>query len=70
MHRDWGSMKAPVILVTATLTIAILLAASLLIATGRRGENPPLRDRPAAERISAVVPAAKYDDLNQTIENP
>ena len=52
-------MKAPVILVTATLTIAILLAASLLIATGTRGENAPLRNRPAAERISAVIPAAK-----------
>jgi hypothetical protein len=30
-------MKAPVVLVTATLTVAILLAASLLIATGTRG---------------------------------
>jgi hypothetical protein len=29
-------MKAPVVLVTATLTVAILLAASLLIATGTR----------------------------------
>ena len=56
MHHDWGSMKAPVILVTATLTVAILLAASLLIATGRRGENPPPRS--PAERISAVMPAA------------
>jgi hypothetical protein len=34
-------MKTPVILVTAALTAAILLAASLLIATGTRGENAP-----------------------------
>jgi hypothetical protein len=32
-------MKSPVVLVTATLTVAILLAASLLIATGTRGEE-------------------------------
>jgi hypothetical protein len=32
-------MKAPVVLVTAALTAAILVAASLLIATGTRGEN-------------------------------
>jgi hypothetical protein len=32
-------MKTPVVLVTATLTVAILLAASFLIATGTRGEN-------------------------------
>ena len=32
-------MKTPVIIVTATLTAAILLAASLLIATGTRGED-------------------------------
>jgi aldose sugar dehydrogenase len=32
-------MKAPVVLVTAALTVAILLAASFLIATGTRGEN-------------------------------
>jgi hypothetical protein len=32
-------MKTPVVLVTATLTVAILLAVSLLIATGTRGEN-------------------------------
>jgi hypothetical protein len=32
-------MKAPVVLVTAALTVAILLAASLLIATGTRGED-------------------------------
>jgi hypothetical protein len=32
-------MKSPAGLVTMTLTLAILLAASLLIATGTRGEN-------------------------------
>jgi hypothetical protein len=32
-------MKTPVALVTAALTMAILLAASLLIATGTRGEG-------------------------------
>jgi hypothetical protein len=32
-------MKTPVVLVTAALTAAILLAASLLIATGTRGED-------------------------------
>jgi hypothetical protein len=36
-------MKAPVILVTAALTVAILLAASFLIATGTRGEDSPWR---------------------------
>jgi predicted membrane-bound spermidine synthase len=32
-------MKAPLILVTAALTIAILVVASFLIATGRRDES-------------------------------
>jgi hypothetical protein len=32
-------MKTPVVLVTATLTVAILLATSLLIVTGTRSEN-------------------------------
>jgi hypothetical protein len=41
-------MKTPVVLVTATLTVAILLAASLLIATGSRGDDafPPFADHP------------------------
>jgi hypothetical protein len=34
-------MKTPVVLVTVALTLAILLAASLLIATGTRGEDAP-----------------------------
>jgi hypothetical protein len=53
-------MKTPVVLVTAALTVAILLAASFLIATGTRGEdvrgslpvNPPGLAQP-------VSPAAK-----------
>ena len=32
-------MRAPVVLVAAALTVAILLVASLVIATGTRGEN-------------------------------
>jgi hypothetical protein len=32
-------MKTPVVLVAAALTVAILLTASLLIATGTRGEQ-------------------------------
>ncbi|WP_201449698.1 hypothetical protein [Bradyrhizobium sp. Ai1a-2] len=39
-------LKTPVGLVTVGLTVAILLAASLLIVTGTRGE-----DRPAAVRV-------------------
>jgi hypothetical protein len=47
-------MKSPVVLVTAALTVAILLAASFLIATGTRGENAlRLRsDHPAGETSS------------------
>jgi hypothetical protein len=53
-------MKAPVIIVSAALTFAILLAASLLIVTGTRGEEAsrPLDDRPAGG-ISHALPAAK-----------
>jgi hypothetical protein len=52
-------MKAPVVLVTATLTVAILLAASFLIATGTRGENAlrPLFDKPAGQSLQ-LPPAA------------
>jgi hypothetical protein len=35
-------MKSPVGLVTVSLMLAILLAASLLIVTGTRDENPEL----------------------------
>ena len=42
-------MKTPVVVVTLTLAAAILLAASLLIATGTRGEDAlwPLNADPA-----------------------
>ena len=40
MRRDWASMKAPVILVTATLTLAILLAGWLLISAARSEAVP------------------------------
>jgi hypothetical protein len=43
-------MKAPVVLVAAALTVAILLAASLLIATETRGETAS----PAAVRELAA----------------
>jgi hypothetical protein len=56
MHRDWVSMKAPVVIVTASLTLAILLAASFLIATGTRGENAFRRPADAARWHA---PAAK-----------
>jgi hypothetical protein len=62
-------MKSPVVLVTAALTAAILLAASLLIATGTRGEdapepravNPPGRILPASP--AAQHPARTHDHL-------
>jgi hypothetical protein len=53
-------MRTPVALVTAALTAAILLAASLLIATGSRGEDarPPLKINRAGWNLP-VSPAAK-----------
>jgi hypothetical protein len=53
-------MRTPVVLVTAALTVAILLAASLLIATGTRGDNMlrPLAGNPAG-RMAPTSPAAK-----------
>jgi hypothetical protein len=53
-------MKAPVVLVTAALTLAILLAASFLIATGTRGENAFRRrsDNPASQSLP-TSPAGK-----------
>jgi len=38
-HGDRATMKTPVVVVTAALTAATLLAASFLIATGTRGED-------------------------------
>jgi hypothetical protein len=49
-------MKAPVVIVTATLTLAILLAASFLIAAGTRGENA---FRPPADAARWHAPTAK-----------
>jgi len=51
-------MRTPVALVTVGLTVAILLAASLLIVTGTRGQNElaPLAGAPANTTPS---PAAK-----------
>jgi hypothetical protein len=53
-------MKTPVLIVTAALTVAILLAASLLIATGTRGEDAPrpLTDHPAG-RVVLTSPLGK-----------
>jgi hypothetical protein len=49
-------MKTPVVLVTVALTVAILVAASLLVAAGARGEDAfwPLADNPARQ----IQPAA------------
>jgi hypothetical protein len=53
-------MKAPVVLVTVALTVAILLAASFLIATGTRGENAfRLRPDNSAGRSLQLLPATK-----------
>jgi hypothetical protein len=49
-------MKSPVVLVTVALTVAILLAASFLIATGTRGDNAFARN-PA--QTMPTSPAAK-----------
>jgi aldose sugar dehydrogenase len=53
-------MKSPVVLVTAALTVAILLSASFLIVTGTRGENAfrPLVDNPAG-KITPASPTTK-----------
>jgi hypothetical protein len=50
LHRERATMKSPVVLVSATLAFAILLAVSLLIATGTRGDDaaPPLTERARA----------------------
>jgi hypothetical protein len=43
-------MKAPVVIVATALTVAILLAASCLIATGTRGENAFVASPPGIAR--------------------
>jgi hypothetical protein len=53
-------MKAPVVLVTVALSVAILLAASFLIATGTRGENAlRLRSDDPTSQSLPTSPAAK-----------
>jgi hypothetical protein len=53
-------MKTPVLLVAAALAVAILLAASFVIATGTRGENAlRLLAIPPMQHIAAASPAAK-----------
>jgi hypothetical protein len=54
-------MRTPVALVTAALTAAILLAASLLIATGTRGEDAiaPPHHEGSADRIVQGSPTVK-----------
>lgn len=51
-------MKTPVALVTATLTAAILLAVTFLIATGTRGEGA-LRPAGTPARTVPTSPASK-----------
>jgi hypothetical protein len=50
-HRERAMMKTPVVLVTAALTVAIILAASLLIVTGTHGQDAPWPSGGPAERI-------------------
>jgi hypothetical protein len=59
------TMKTPVLIVTAALTAAILLAASLLIVTGTRGEGAqrPLTDHPAG-RVVLTSPAGKQSSFH------
>jgi aldose sugar dehydrogenase len=45
-------MKSPVVIVTAALTVAILVAASFLIATGTRGEET---DRVVSQQHAPAV---------------
>jgi hypothetical protein len=47
-------MKTPVLWVTVTLTVAIVLTVSFLIATGTRGDNAPPG---STERALRVAPA-------------
>jgi hypothetical protein len=60
-------MKTPVVLVAAALTAAILLAASILIATGTRGDNAlqPLFGKPVGASLR-LAPAADDDAAPRT----
>lgn len=48
-------MKTPVVWVTTALTVAIVLTASFLIATGTRGDNASPGS--SMERVLRVAPA-------------
>ena len=50
-------MKTPVVLVTTALTVAILLAAAFLIATGTRGEDALVPPTGNPDRIVLTLPA-------------
>jgi hypothetical protein len=52
------SMKSPVIIVTLALAVAILLTASLLIATGTRGQEQPWPPATHAADLTAPKPPA------------
>jgi aldose sugar dehydrogenase len=53
-------MKTPVVLVTATLTAAILVAASLLIATGTRGEETSFASSAGPLEVQTVASGLVY----------
>ena len=54
------SMKSPAIIVTLALAAAILLTASLLVATGTRGQEQPWPPAThATERMVPTPPAGK-----------
>jgi hypothetical protein len=52
MKSPW--VKSPVVIVTAALTVAILLAASFLVATGTRSENALARVPAQTELTSSA----------------
>jgi hypothetical protein len=55
-RRNQATMKTPVVLVTAGLTVAILVVASFLIATGTRGESSLWP--PAGDPSEQILPSA------------
>ena len=52
-------MKTPVVLVALSLAMAILLSASLLIATGARGESSATPDQRAAAKVAYAGSATR-----------
>jgi hypothetical protein len=64
-------MKTPVVLVAATLTVAILLAAFLLIATGTRGDDSlPLLAVPHRAAENSLIATQSGEHLNREIVKP